>query len=150
MKKRSKRGSRISRRHTRLNDKRPRGNGEGDNGYHHIAPQARGGPDEAWNLYRWSREHKKKHRAWHNLFADLLPSEVIILVRQWTRKDGKLDLRYFRSRRDRANKRLLSWTVLFGDGTPGEAIEWIEREFIRKEWFSSGTPGVNTGEEVDL
>lgn len=70
------------------------------------------------------------HAAWHTLFANFLPSEAIVLIEYWRRKDGGLDLRFFKTRAGKANKRLTAWKILFREMTPDEAIRWIEREFM--------------------
>jgi len=77
--------------------------------------------------------HHEKHRAWHTLFANLVPSEVCLLIEHWMRKDGQLNLRYFQVRRGNPNKRLIAWNVLFEGLTPKETIELIRKEFMRKE-----------------
>lgn len=102
-------------------------------GAHHIIPTSRNGPNSASNLYFWPQNHYEKHTAWHALFLNMMPEEVMALISTWKRKDGQLDMRYFRDRKGRiASERLSWWKTLFGDATPDEAIAWIEHEFIRR------------------
>lgn len=117
--------------------------GHGD--LHHIIPRSRGGPDDPANLYFWyiidasgvrmkDPLHEQKHDAWHTLVHNLLPEEAKVLTLQWRRKDGNLDLRYFQARKGKPNKRLIAWRLLFDDMAIDDVLEWIDREFIRKEW----------------
>ena len=48
---------------------------------HHCVPQSRGGPD-TWPNIRW--KPNKIHVAWHILFANMTPREVIQLIREST------------------------------------------------------------------
>lgn len=113
-------------------------NGKGHDGLHHIIPASRGGSDEPSNLYYrqgdWAGAYALKHTAWHALFANDLPEEAVARILTWQRKDGELDMRYFRSRRGVNEQKLHWWKILFGDRKPQEAAEWVMREFLRKEW----------------
>jgi hypothetical protein len=106
-------------------------------GAHHIVPRSRGGSDDPWNLYYWRERHREKHSAWHTLFANLLPSEAISVISCWKRKDGHLNLRYFRPsvNENGVSKRFQAWKILFNDCTPDQAIEWVRQEFIHKTWY---------------
>jgi len=125
--------------------KRKRGhirNGDGrhrhekHHGGHFIIPESLGGTKTRENVYTpWAKHEHPKHVAWHTLFGNSLPSEAISLVRFWTRKDGQLDMRFFTKPNGERNGRAKAWKILFDDLTPAEAIAWIEREFVRKEWL---------------
>lgn len=78
---------------------------------HHMIPQTRGGGNEYWNRVMLSVEI---HSAWHNLFANLLPREVIILI-------PVIGLE--------TEKRIKSWRILFGDRTREQAIQVVLSEW---------------------
>jgi hypothetical protein len=129
---------------------------------HHIWPGARDGSDEDVNRYpreRWGENYDAKHRAWHILFAHMTPPEVLWAIRAHMRangdneerffttfflvKEGLVDLRwkewveFVRDKPDqkKQKKRRDCWRFLFGESMSAlAAIEWIEREFIRKKW----------------
>lgn len=98
-----------------------------------------GGTKTRENVYtRWRALHgveHPKHVAWHRIFGNCLPEEAIDLIRLWTRKDGQWDMRYFTRPNGMTNKRWQDLNFLFDGAGPSEAIEWLEREFIRKEWL---------------
>lgn len=104
-------------------------------GKHHIIPSSRGGGNEKDNLYRWAESHGLKHSAWHALFINKMPEEVIALLATWTRKDGELDMRYFTNRKGLNRDKLYYWDVVFGNMRSAEAIAWVEQEFVRKDWL---------------
>jgi len=130
-------------------------------GPHHILPTSRGGDDSEDNIYPeeyWPPE-TEKHVHWHNpLFENMTPQEIIERLEEYTNSDGSLKEEFFeiffvvkkekpkgKTKKEwvvkpkrgkskiRARKR--AWAIVFGDMNGCEAIEWIEREFIRKEWL---------------
>lgn len=105
-------------------------------GGHFIIPKSRGGTREPGNVYTaWAARNHPLHVAWHVLFGDALPEEAVNQVRSWTRKDGEWDKRYFTKSDGSPNNKMNARKKLFNDMKPVQVIEWIEREFIRKEWF---------------
>ncbi len=108
--------------------------GKDHSGKHHIIPTSRGGVTEPSNLYAWKGDHGVKHNAWHALFVNALPEEVVALILTWERKDGELDMRYFRKRNGINAAKLNYWHILFSEMKPREAIAWVTREFIEKPW----------------
>lgn len=96
---------------------------------HHIFPTSRGGPKEEWkNKYVWPgvnvKEREEKHRAWHQMFFNLLPSEVIRVILGWTTKEGELNDKLV------GEKNLEAWKTAFERRSPYEAIVLIIERFI--------------------
>lgn len=136
-------------------------------GPHHMFPQSRHGVEnEENNIYPnergWSGDYSAHHIAYHVLFANLIPQEVITALTWYMSKNGKLNQRFFaisffveeamidftvkevvyfqKDKSDKAaiEKRETAWTLLFGKGLwANEAIKWIKREFIDKEWLQA-------------
>ena len=130
-------------------------------GAHHICPTSRGGTDDWQNFYpesRWSKDYKKKHEAWHTLFVNLKSKEAVLAIRHFTEengrlnealfniefrvvevlKDGEISTEVFFEKNSRRHKnKEEAWALLFGELNAHKAIEWIEREFIRKEWLNA-------------
>lgn len=131
-------------------------------GPHHIRPRSRcGEKKEINNRYpkeRW-RHGSKKHDYWHVLFANLTPKEAMNKIEKYTNADGSLQEVFFATffcvdekNRDmgiktddvyirevyhllRFEQRKDAWHIVFGDMNAREAVEWIKREFIDKEWL---------------
>lgn len=132
-------------------------------GPHHMRPSSRCTGTERNNVYpreRWPAR-TKKHDNWHLLFVNLTPKEVINKIWKYTNKDGtvreklfaitfqvdakddevgvktddvvirEIQLRHL----DSIEKRKTAWQVVFGQMNGREAVQWIKREFIRKEWL---------------
>jgi hypothetical protein len=94
---------------------------------------------------------------WHTLVGNLRPDEAVRKLREYKNKDGSLNERFFEVRfrvsgpwKDKEKnpyikeiqtkkfkKRKDAWRALFGDLSAREAVEWIECEFIRKEWLTT-------------
>lgn len=128
-------------------------------GDHHIVPKARGGKRRRENIYprsRWGEEYDQKHNAVHALAGILRPDEFVNVLRYYTDEDGEIRDAFFTVSfvaeivyvddvrkeviREPKNKRKRkarksAWKILFGNMNGKEAIEWIEREFIKKEWL---------------
>lgn len=128
-------------------------------GGHHIVPKARGGKRRRENIYPrslWGEEYDRKHNALHALAGILAPKEFANVLRYYTDEEGEIKDAFFTVSfvveiayvdgvrkeviREAKNKRKRkaresAWKVLFGDINGKEAIEWIEREFIKKEWL---------------
>lgn len=130
-------------------------------GPHHIIPSSRGGSGSSDNIYPeylWPPEDGQ-HINWHYIFENMRPDEVVRTLEKYTNRHGVLNQEFFRkyftiskpwkrldqnpeirertcsSARTKRNKE--SWNIVFPDMNGREAIEWIEREFIRKEWLKS-------------
>jgi len=127
-------------------------------GPHHILPTSRGGVDRD-NIYpndRWPPA-SRKHDYWHILFVNMKPEEVMEKIREysssgtgnlkesffnvsfsvvesWYRGEKKIVIKT--TKRKYKAPREKAWLVVFGDMNGHEAIEWIEQEFIRKEWLN--------------
>lgn len=83
--------------------------------------------DSFWPLER----HRKKHDAWHTLFANLLPSEALLLCQSWRGKRDRL------LRKKLGKKGRDAWDFLFGEQTSiTEVIAWITKNFVpaEKRW----------------
>lgn len=137
-------------------------------GLHHIIPSSRGGGESKKNIYpgeRWGENYGEKHRALHTLFVNLTPEEIIERIKEYMEDDGsmkitffitifnivsgkrqKLEPEYNEPKSDRRIvqsariKRQNAWKIVFGEMNGFEAIDWIEREFIKKEWLISLPP----------
>ena len=129
-------------------------------GTHHIIPSSRsgGGGNNILPDVRWPNGIED-HLHWHTLFCNLRPDEAVRKIREYTNKDGTVNDEFFEVRfrvlkpwKDKAvnpkikevptekfQKRKYAWQALFGDMKAREAIDWIEREFIRKEWLNSAS-----------
>lgn len=83
---------------------------------HHYIPRSRGGTDEWFN---WGWKLDEKHRAWHRLFINLKPAEVVARLEQWALEEYRLK-----------GKEIPSWNVLFDGVSYEEAIA-----VVKKEWF---------------
>jgi len=59
---------------------------------HHIIPRSKGGTSEPDNLIRVSR---KKHEAYHQLFSNKTPDEIIRYLKEFWFKD-KLKLEWWK------------------------------------------------------
>lgn len=129
-------------------------------GFHHIIPRSRGGgegnnifPDERWP------NGVEDHLRWHILTENMKPHELIRKIREHTNRNGYLKEKFFCVRfmvlkpwkdkniepqireikvkaRTRKNRKE-AWRMLFRSMKSREAIEWIDREFIRKEWLNA-------------
>lgn len=130
-------------------------------GPHHIIPSSRDGRDLENNIYPerlWPPE-KMQHIHWHNIFENMRPDEAVRALEKYTDKYGQIKNEFFRKRfvilkpwRDlsvnpevreqtcsleRTNRNKESWRIVFNGMNGVEAIEWIKREFIRKEWLNA-------------
>lgn len=130
-------------------------------GPHHIIPSSRGGSDSPENIYPehlWPPQ-KQQHIHWHYIFENMRPDEAIRILEKCTDRYGNLDPEFFRQyftvskpwkkpdinpqirericsgQRTKRNKE--SWNIVFPGMSGKEAIEWIRREFIRKEWLNA-------------
>lgn len=94
---------------------------------HHIIPRSRGGGDHPNNILEIN---PKTHEAWHCLFHNLLPEEVIVLIEAlWVNENtGKIKRKFLAGQ-----KRQKAWNVIFGSATPAEAIEIIKNQFTKRE-----------------
>ena len=131
-------------------------------GVHHIIPSSRGGGggDNILPDKRWPNSVGEDHPRWHILAENMRPDEFIRTVRGYINKNGTINERFFsvrfrvskpwrdktinpairvieRVRTPTVRKRRAAWFALFPDKTVREAIEWIEREFIDKEWLNA-------------
>jgi len=131
-------------------------------GSHHIDPRSRGG-GEGDNIFpdnRWPNG-VSDHPRWHQLTENMKPKEVVKKIREYTDRDGRLKERFFEVRfmvskpwKDKniapkireirvkartKRKRKDAWQMLFANTNTREAVEWIEREFIRKEWLTKSS-----------
>lgn len=93
---------------------------------HHIVPVSRGGPKhfDDWNTYEWKQ---KKHRAWHQLFYNFLPSEAINIISAWVNDKGEFNVAKMGS------LNLKAWEAVFGNTNPQKAIKFIKEEFLPAE-----------------
>ena len=91
---------------------------------HHIVPASRGGKKIPENEIELDPE---VHTAWHTLFGNLLPEEVIILIKYWTTKNGKINRKFLRGK-----KRQKAWKIIFGEINPDQAIKIVEKQFSRE------------------
>ncbi len=82
---------------------------------HHLIPRSRGGSNEKWNLVMLTHE---VHSAWHNLFSNLLPAEVLHLI-------SVIGLE--------TDKRRESWRILFENRTAKEVADLIEKQWTPKK-----------------
>lgn len=130
-------------------------------GPHHIRPRSRCLGNEKYNIYpkeRWLPE-SKKHDNWHVFAVNLTPEEVVGKIKAYINEDGSLGDEFFDIffrveeeyegvgvRTDavfiqevldlpQAEQREEAWQIVFPGINGLEAVEWIEREFIRKEWL---------------
>ncbi len=108
-------------------------------------------PTDRWEPY------SEKHEAYHIIYVNLTPQEAIEVTRPHIGKSGKLFQGFFNleftvekhlvegeirevvrmyNYRPDAKKKKEAWLLLFRDFDGQKAIEWIEREFVRKEWLS--------------
>lgn len=102
---------------------------------HHIIPTSRGGPKEEWNEYRWII---KKHRAYHQLSDNRLPSEFIKRIKdEWTLPNGDLDIEELGKRKFKAWQEVFStWSpkrAIRYIWSPERAIQYIEKKFLPVE-----------------
>ena len=130
-------------------------------GLHHTRPRSRCRGDEAYNLYPeefWPPE-SRKHNSWHVCFSILTPEEAVEKVLKYTDADGNIlkeffDI-FFRVREkyegagirtddviieeeynlEHIEERKEAFQIVFPGMNGFEAVEWINREFIRKEWL---------------
>jgi len=126
-------------------------------GLHHILPSSRGGNESRENMYpkeRWGKRYKQKHDNYHILFVNLKPKEAVEKIAKYCDRDGKVSEEFFhtifavenkggiteRKTTRGPGKRKRAWGIVFGAMNGFEAIEWIEREFIRKEWLTTSSP----------
>ena len=99
-------------------------------GVHHVVPRFRGGHDAPWNSWSWGDvdELEVKHKAWHQLFGAMKPSEAKKYIHSLTAPSGRL------LREKLSENKRRAWDVLFGDHARSEtAIAWIDRNFMRTE-----------------
>lgn len=82
---------------------------------HHLLPQSRNGTNKKWNLITIPQNI---HSAWHNLFANLLPEEVCLLI-------PFIGLE--------TEKRKESWQTLFGEKSRLDAIKIVRRKWSPKK-----------------
>lgn len=130
-------------------------------GPHHIIPRSRGGSGSPENIYpeRLWPSKKQQHIYWHYIFENMRPDEAVRILEKYTDQNGNLDSEFFRRHftvsspwkkldqnpkiRERtcssklAKRNKESWNIVFPGMNGHEAIEWIEREFIRKEWLNN-------------
>lgn len=130
-------------------------------GRHHIRPRSRCQVNETYNAYPlelWPSE-SKKHNNWHVFAVNLTPEEIVDKIEKYTNEDGSLQEAFFdiffsvgekckgggiktddviiKEIHDpsEAVQRREAWQVVFPNMNGREAVEWIKREFIRKEWL---------------
>ena len=133
-------------------------------GPHHIIPTSRGGEKHSGeNIYpdeRWPPE-EQQHIYWHILFSNMRPEEVSKKIGEYMDNKGALNEKFFATAfsvgkpwknpnvtpaiKEKTNpakilKRKSAWQIVFPGMNGREAIEWIEREFIRKEWLRTKNP----------
>jgi hypothetical protein len=90
---------------------------------HHIVPTSRGGEDLPENKISLN---PKIHSAWHTLFGNLLPEEVITLIgHRWTTKEGRINKKFLRGK-----KRRKAWKMIFGEADADRIIEIIRTKFM--------------------
>lgn len=129
---------------------------------HHIIPTSRGGKRDRFNEYPKEHWKKNRHVALHILFANMIPGEIIAIISRYIKDDGSLDEEFFNNVffvkertladettyvvitiRKASSKRIVNkrkaWETLFGCRSPAESMEWIIREFIKKEWLIAST-----------
>lgn len=85
---------------------------------HHMVPSSRGGSDEDWNI---KDVRRSLHSAWHLLFGNLTPNEVLMLVQSGVKLETPA--------------RKNAWTTLFGKMSNGEVLY-----HIIEEWSPRGKP----------
>lgn len=115
-----------------LDDKREFSEKKQHGSYHHIFPTSRGGPrDEKINKYIWPGQtadmRREKHAAWHRLFHNLLPSEAIKIILEWTTNSGELDSLKM------GENNINAWKTAFDGSNPYDVIAMIIKKFIPVE-----------------
>jgi len=101
-----------------------RGKKKSNEVWHHIIARSKGGLKKHWNIHKWEYEREK---CWHRLFHTDLPSACIIRVQNWQDQNGNLDQNKM-TRGDIDN-----FEMVFGHKNPGEAIKFIEENFLPAE-----------------
>lgn len=92
---------------------------------HHIVPTSIGGKKNKQNLYFWNKG--KKHKSWHILFKNFIPSLCIKIIEGWCDGNGKLN------KKKMGAENWKEWHILFNNKSPEEAIEFIEKNFLSIE-----------------
>jgi len=132
-------------------------------GPHHMRPSSRCMGTERNNIYpreRWPAK-TKKHDNWHLLLVNLTSEETIDKIEKYTNEDGAIREEFFSitfqvvEKYEGAGvktddviiievalgnplsieKRKKAWRVVFGEMNAYDAVQWIKREFIDKEWL---------------
>lgn len=90
---------------------------------HHCVPRSRGGRSEPNNL-RWTKN--VQHVAWHVLFANMIPDEVIALLRIKTKADIV----------GQDQQRVWAWQQVFGETQACEAaIKIVQESWTPLDWI---------------
>lgn len=122
----------------------------GQSSKHHIISRTVGGPSVPENIYHCSI---KWHQAWHQLFHNYLPSVIIRTIESWMDKNGNLskekilenilkEERNPKKAEKEAEKIFRGWKRIFGEKSPQEVIDFIEKEFLPvEEKFLKGELG---------
>lgn len=96
---------------------------------HHIIPRSRGGKNEESNIMEVD---EKKHSLWHQIFSNLEPYEVIILINYWTISEDRED-RWGSKRM--SDKLILLVDKFFNNSSPKEA-----KEIVYEKWWYKKEP----------
>jgi hypothetical protein len=89
---------------------------------HHLIPRSRGGPDEWWNKKEVPEDI---HGAWHTMFANLRPEEVLKIIPLWTDRYGELNPNVA------GRRNTFCWEIVFGKGAKLKRAVKI----IKEKWF---------------
>lgn len=98
---------------------------------HHITPRSRGGKDAESNIMEVD---ERKHSLWHQIFSNLKPDEVIMLINYWTIFEGSWDRGYWNTKKIGDNLMSLL-NKFFNNSSPKEV-----KEIVYKEWWYKKEP----------
>lgn len=89
---------------------------------HHLIPTSRGGTNDEKNRKQIPR---LRHEAWHLLFKNLKPEEVIEIIKSKSMEEIT----------DKRKSRILAWEIIFGywETTVEEKIKIIKNFWMPKE-----------------
>lgn len=93
---------------------------------HHIIPRSRGGEDAESNIMEVD---EKKHSLWHQIFSNLKPDEVIMIINYWTVSAGYWDIKKI------GDNLMLLINKFFNNSSPKEA-----KETVYEEWWYKKEP----------
>ena len=89
---------------------------------HHLHPRSRGGPDELWNR---KEVEISIHSAWHTMFSNMRPEEVLQIIHLWFDENNEL------LNKDKIGMRIsICWKIVFGEANLKEVKEIIENEWM--------------------